>query len=83
MKTMTIKVDYPDSLPAVANMSHETFEQDARLAMAMKLYEIGRLSSGQASNLAEIPRTDFLLRCHEYGVDSVAWDTDELKRELQ
>ncbi len=42
----SIVVVYPESLPAVSNQSPETFEEEARKAMAVKLYEMGRLSSG-------------------------------------
>ena len=78
----TLKIDYPEGLPAVANQSRESFEQDARLAMAVKLDELGRLSSGQAAVIAGIPRAEFLLRCHEYGASTVDWDPDEIRREF-
>ncbi len=78
----TMKIDYPESLPAVANQSRESFERDAKQAMAVKLYELGRLSSGQAAGLAGIPRAEFLLRCHEYNASTVHWDADEIRREF-
>ncbi|MEF3698059.1 UPF0175 family protein [Desulfolutivibrio sp.] len=37
---------------------------------AAKLYEMGRLSSGAAARLAGVPRTVFLSRLAEYGVDT-------------
>ena len=46
MKTLTI--EYAESLLASLNMSRESFEEEARMALAVKLYEIGRLSSGCA-----------------------------------
>ena len=48
------------------------------LEQAMKLYELGRLTSGQASSHAGIPRVTFLLSCERYGTPSVTWDRDEL-----
>ena len=45
MSTMTI--EYPDSLPALTNQSVAEFERESKLALAMKMYELGRWSSGQ------------------------------------
>lgn len=41
-----------------------------RLAAAVKLYELGRLSSGAAANLAGLPRVVFLAKLAEYRVDT-------------
>jgi predicted HTH domain antitoxin len=78
----TLQIEYPEGLPAVANQSRESFERDARLAMAVKLYELGRLSSGQAAIIAGIPRAEFLLPCHECGATTVDWDSDDITREF-
>lgn len=80
MRTATFV--YPEALPALANMSPAAFENEARLAMAAKLYELGRITSGQAAALAGIGRTDFLLSCSRFGVPSVIWEEQEIKREL-
>jgi len=76
-----IMIEYPESFPAIVNMSVESFAEEARWAMAVKLYEIGRLTSGQAAVLAGCSRVVFLLNCRRYGAASVAWDKDELARE--
>lgn len=47
------------------------------MAMAVKLFELGRLTSGQAANLAGISRVTFLLQCHNFGVVSTDWGNDE------
>jgi predicted HTH domain antitoxin len=79
----TMIVEYPEALPAIANQSPELFEIEARKAMAVKLYELGRLSSGQAAQLAGIGRVEFLLTCKNMGVASVVWDDNELLKEFQ
>lgn len=51
------------------------------LAAAMKLYELGRLSSGAAAQLAGIPRPAFLTRLVDYGVDTFRLTKEELQEE--
>ncbi len=80
MSTMTI--EYPDSLPALTNQSVAEFEQESRLALAMKMYELGRWSSGQAARVAGIPRARFLLECPRFQVPTVSWDDDEIEAEF-
>jgi len=80
MKTVTI--EYPEAMLAALNLSPEAFAEEARLAMAVKLFELGRLTSGQAAALAGIPRVAFLLTTQHYGAASVKWDDAELEAEF-
>jgi len=79
----TIHREYPESIPATLNLSPESFEEEARPALAVKLFELGRLTSGQAAALAGISRVAFLLNCRHYGSSSVQWDSEELEAEFQ
>lgn len=54
-------IPYPDSLPVALSLTAGEFESEAKLALACKLYEMGRLSSGQAAAIAGVPRVSFLL----------------------
>lgn len=79
MKTLTIT--YPDDLELTLDSSAEHFAEEARVLLAYKLFEMGRLTSGQAARLAGISRVVFLLQSKAYGVPSVAWDNEELVAE--
>ncbi len=79
----TIEIEYPETIPAVLNLSPETFEQEARFALAAKLYEMRRLSSGQAAHLAGVSRVEFLLNCKRYGTSTVEWDQTEIDEEFK
>jgi predicted HTH domain antitoxin len=82
MRTLSVK--YPEAIPTTINISPEAFEEEARMAMAVKLFELGRLTSGQAASMADMPRVSFLLQCHNFGVVSADWaDTEELAHEFK
>jgi predicted HTH domain antitoxin len=76
-----ITIEYPDQWAFFLG-DQETFSQEARLAMAVKLFELKRLSSGQAAQLAEVSLNAFILTCERFGVDFVDWDEEEIQREL-
>jgi len=78
----TIEIKYPDTIPAILNLSPDKFEQEAKFALAVKLYEMGRLTSGQAARLAGVSRVAFLLDCQRYGASSVDWDNTEIDAEF-
>ena len=52
------------------------------MAMAVKLFEMGRLTSGQAAHMAGVSRVQFLLECSRFGVPSVSWEQEEIEAEL-
>jgi hypothetical protein len=42
-----IEIPYPDALPTVLNLSPEDFEHEAKIALAVKLFALGRLTQGK------------------------------------
>jgi predicted HTH domain antitoxin len=78
-----IEIEYPEAWTAVSGASAEAFELEARMAAAVKLFEMGRLTSGQAAQLAGLPRITFLLSCPQWGVPAVSWDADEVAAEFK
>jgi len=58
------------------------FEREARLLLALKLYELGRLSSGLAAELAGMPRTAFLFVLGQHGLSPFGEMADELEQDL-
>ncbi|MGC9523689.1 MAG: UPF0175 family protein [Anaerolineae bacterium] len=80
---MELTVKYPELLPDALQQSREDFEQEARMAMAAKLFEMKRLSSGIAAQLAGVDRVTFLLSLHEYGVAMLDLSAEELEADLE
>jgi len=79
---MQLIVNYPEKLPDALRQSSEQFEREAKMAMAVKLYEMKRISSGTAAALVGVERVEFLLDLHRYGVAAIDLSTDELQADL-
>jgi predicted HTH domain antitoxin len=79
---MQLIVNYPEKLPDALQQSSEQFELEAKMAMAVKLYEMKRISSGTAAALVGVERVEFLLDLHRYGVAAIDLSTDELQADL-
>jgi predicted HTH domain antitoxin len=64
----TLTIEYGEDVLFSLGMTGEQFSDEARFLLAAKLYEIGRLSSGQAAKLCGKGRVDFLLSLERIGV---------------
>ena len=79
---MQLVIDYPQLLPDALQQTRADFEQEAKMAMAVKLFEMKRLSSGVAAKLAGMDRVTFLLSLHRYGVAMIDLDDEDLLADL-
>ena len=64
----TLMIEYQDDLLFRLGLSHEQFSAEAKFLLAAKLYELGRLSSGEAARLAGKSRVEFLFALTHIGV---------------
>ena len=78
----TLTVDYGDEVLLALGATPEQFGEELKLLTALKLYELGRLSSGAAARLAEIPKPLFLSKLAEYGVDTFCLTREELQQDV-
>ena len=78
MAERAVTIPYPDELLLSLKESPEQFESEARLLLAVKLYEMGRVSSGMAARLAGLSRVAFLLGLGRFGVSCFGTDAAEL-----
>jgi predicted HTH domain antitoxin len=78
-----IVLDVPNESLLALRTTPETVGVRLLLAAAVKLYEIGELSSGAAASLAGLPRVVFLSRLADFGVDTFRLTEEELLRETR
>jgi predicted HTH domain antitoxin len=78
-----IVLEIPDRSMGAFSNSPETAGKELRLAAAMKLYEIGRLTSGGAAELAGLARVEFLARLSDYGIPTFRLTDDELREDVE
>lgn len=79
MGTRQVVVTVPEKIFLAEKTDEAAFGRELRTLVAVKLYELGRLSSGRAAELAGVPRVEFLLTLGRYKVFPFAAELEDLE----
>jgi predicted HTH domain antitoxin len=71
----TLHINLPDNV--------ELSQQEASTALAAQLYDIGKLSLGQAAELAGYSKSTFMELLSNYGVSVFNYPSDELDNDIK
>jgi predicted HTH domain antitoxin len=78
-----ITLEYPDDLELAVQTTPEELQAQIRLMAALKMFELGKLSSGKAAELAGMSRMEFFEKCGRYRVSLFNYPPEELEAEMQ
>ena len=78
----TQAIQYPTEILSALGKEREEFEEEARLLLALKYYEAGKLSTGLAAQLAGMPRSAFISLLGEHGLSPFGETPEELEESL-
>ena len=79
MATQQIIIDVPEKVLLAEKADAATFARELRILAAVKLYELGRLASGRAAELAGMSRVEFLVSLSRYQVFPFAAELQDLE----
>ena len=73
MRTITIQI------PGTVDLD----DKEARMALASKLYELGKLTLGQAADMVGYSKETFMELLADYGVSFFNFSADELDEDIK
>ena len=79
--TATLEIDFPPTLLLHAKDA-AALQERSRFLLALKYFELGELSSGQAAKMCGMGRVRFLTEAARCGVPAVDLAGEELEQEF-
>ncbi|MDM8528574.1 UPF0175 family protein [Anaerolineales bacterium HSG24] len=80
--THIMTIPYSDDILFSLKKSQAEFEVEARLLLAVKLYELNRLSTGKAAELAGMSRVAFMFALKPFNLSPIGVEPDELAEDF-
>ncbi len=78
-----LKIKYPVGFENSVRLTKSEMGQHLCLMAALKMFELGKISSGKAAELAGMSRVDFFEACGRYRVSIFNYLDEEIEAELK
>jgi predicted HTH domain antitoxin len=79
MSSRRLLIEVPETILLAEKTDEAAFAREIQMLAAVKLYELGRLSSGRAAELAGMSRVEFLLNLGRYKVFPLEAELQDLE----
>lgn len=77
-----IQIDVPEEVLISLKETPETISRELSILAAVKLFELGKLSSGRAAQLAQLSRVEFLTLLGRYQVSAFNISAEDLEQDV-
>jgi predicted HTH domain antitoxin len=81
-KMNTLTIEYPDEVLWALQQEPDEFANEARLLLALKLYETGKLSTDLAAQIVGVPRVAFFYLLGQHGLSPFGETPEELEEDF-
>lgn len=78
-----LSIPYSDDLLVATGKSKDALEQELRFLLAVKLFELRRLSLGKAAELCGMKKLNFMDEMGRMGIPVINLDNDQINDELK
>ena len=78
----TLNIPYSEDLLLITGQEPEVFEREARFLLALKFFELRRISAGKAAELSGLSKSKFLAKVSALNIPVVDLDDDQLDTEF-
>jgi len=79
---MRVVIDFPDNLLKEISFGFVKPEKHVKLLLAVKLVEMGRISTGRAAQWLNISKPLFLQEMGHYGLSALPIDKETIKQDI-
>jgi predicted HTH domain antitoxin len=79
---MKITIDLPDNLLKELSFGYTDLSKEVKMLLAVKLVEMGRISTGRASEWVGITKPRFLQEMGRYGLSAFQIDEKTLEQDI-
>ena len=83
MEPQGFPASVPENFEMVVHLTRAELDHHLRLMAALKMFELGQISSGKAAEFVGISRVEFLSTCGRYRVSVFNYPPDEAAEELR